>query len=103
MKLTRERLDKILRKYGNDVGSIFDVLESLGKVSLSRVDWESLKAYVSREVYLHNIDMVNEVNTGGDFWVLYFDEYKTVVTCYLDIVVITGQVSRIVKVKLSVQ
>ena len=103
MKLTRERLDKVLRKYGNDVGSIFDVLEALGKVSLSRVDWESLKAYVSREVYLHNLNMVNEANTEENFWVLYYDEYKTVVTCYLDIVVITGQVSRTVKVKLSVQ
>lgn len=103
MKLSRDRLDKVLRKYGNDVGSILDVLEALGKVSLSRADWESLKAYVSREVYFHNLNMVNEVNTGGDFWVLYFDEYKTVVTCYLDIVVITGQVSRTVKVKLSVQ
>lgn len=103
MKLTRERLDKILRKYGNDVGSIFEVIDALGKVSLSRVDWESFKAYISREIYLHNLNMVNEANTGGDFWVLSFDEYKTVVTCYLDIVVITGQVLRTVKVKLSVQ
>lgn len=103
MKLTRERLDKILNKYGNDVKTIFEVIDALGKVSLSRVDWESFKAYISREVYFHNLNMVNEANTGGDFWVLYFDEYKTVVTCYLDIVVITGQVSRTVKVKLSVQ
>lgn len=102
MKLTRGRLDEVLRKYGNDVGSIFDVLEALGKVSLSRVDWESLKAYVSREVYLHNINMVSEANTEENFWVLSFDEYKTVVTCYLDIVVITGQVSRTVKVKINV-
>ena len=103
MKLSRERLDKVLRKYGNDVGSIFDVIESLGKVSLSRVDWESLKAYVSREVYLHNIDMVNEANTEESFWVLSFDEYKTVATCYFDVVSISGKVSRTVKVKLSVQ
>ena len=102
MKLTRERLDKVLRKYGNDVGSIFDVLESLGKVSLSRVDWESLKAYVSREVYLHNIDMVNEANTEENFWVLSFDEYKTVVTCYFDVVSISGKVIRTIKLKLGV-
>lgn len=102
MKLTRDRLDKILRKYGNDVGSILDVLEALGKVSLSRVDWESLKAYVSREVYLHNIDMVNEANTEENFWVLSFDEYKTVVTCYFDVVSISGKVIRNIKLKLGV-
>lgn len=102
MKLTRERLDKVLRKYGNDVGSIFDVIDSLGKVSLSRVDWESLKAYVSREVYLHNLNMINEANTEENFWVLSFDEYKTVVTCYFDVVSVTGVVLKTIKLKLSI-
>ena len=78
MKLTRERLNKVLRKYGNDVKSIFEVIDALGKVSITRVDWESLRAFVSREVYSHNLEMMNESDTNMDFWVLDFYEYKTV-------------------------
>ena len=30
MKLSRERLTKILRKYGNDIKSILEVIDALG-------------------------------------------------------------------------
>lgn len=90
MKLTRERLNKVLRKYGNDVKSIFDVIDALGKVSISRVDWESLKAYVSREVYSHNLEMMNESDSTLDFWVLDFYDYKTVAYCSFDVVGVSG-------------
>lgn len=90
MKLTRERLNKVLRKYGNDVKSIFEVIDALGKVSISRVDWESLKAYVSREVYSHNLEMMNESDSTLDFWVLDFYDYKTVAYCSFDVVGVSG-------------
>lgn len=90
MKLSRERLNRILRKYGNDVKSIFEVIDALGKVSISRVDWESLKAYVSREVYSHNLEMMNESDTNMDFWVLDFYEYKTVTYISFDVVGVSG-------------
>lgn len=90
MKLTRERLNKVLRKYGNDVKSIFEVIDALGKVSITRVDWESLKAYVSREVYVHNLEMMNESDTDMDFWVLDFYEYKTVAYISFDVVGVSG-------------
>ena len=35
MKLTRERLNKVLRKYGNDVKSILEVIDALGEVSIT--------------------------------------------------------------------
>lgn len=90
MKLSRERLTKILRKCGNDVKSIFEVIDALGKVSITRVDWESLKAYVSREVYSHNLEMMNESDTNMDFWVLDFYEYKTVAYISFDVVGVSG-------------
>ena len=90
MKLSRERLNRILRKYGNDVKSIFEVIDALGKVSITRVDWESLKAYVSREVYSHNLEMMNESDTNMDFWVLDFYEYKTVAYISFDVVGVSG-------------
>ena len=90
MKLTRERLNKVLRKYGNDVKSIFEVIDALGVVSIARTDWESLKAWVSREVYSHNLEMVNESDTNMDFWVLDFYEYKTVAYISFDVVGVSG-------------
>lgn len=90
MKLTRERLNKVLRKYGNDVKSIFEVIDALGAVSIARTDWESLKAYVSREVYVHNLEMMNESDTNMDFWVLDFYEYKTVAYISFDVVGVSG-------------
>ena len=90
MKLSRERLTKILRRYGNNVKSIIEVIDALGKVSISRVDWESLKAYVSREVYSHNLEMMNESDTNKDFWVLDFYEYKTVAYISFDVVGVSG-------------
>lgn len=90
MKLSRERLNKVLRKYGNDVKSILEVIDALGKVSISRVDWESFKAYISREVYGHNVEMVNAGDTTMDFWVLAFDEYKTVAYISFDVVGVSG-------------
>lgn len=90
MKLSRERLTKILRRYGNNVKSIIEVIDALGKVSISRVDWESLKAYVSREVYSHNLEMLNESDTNKDFWVLDFYEYKTVAYISFDVVGVSG-------------
>lgn len=90
MKLTRERLNKILRKYGNDVKSIFEVIDALGKVSIARVDWESFKAYISREVYGHNVEMVNTSDITMDFWFLDFDEYKTVAYCSFGVVGVGG-------------
>lgn len=90
MKLSRERLNRILKKYGNDVKSIFEVIDALGKVSITRVDWESLRAYVSREVYSHNLEMMNESDTNMDFWVLDFYEYKTVTYISFDIVGVSG-------------
>jgi hypothetical protein len=90
MKLSRERLNRILRQYGNDVKSIFGVIDALGEVSITQVDWESLKAYVSREVYSHNLEMVNESDTDMDFWVLDFYEYKTVAYISFDVVGVSG-------------
>lgn len=90
MKLSRERLTKILRRYGSNVKSIIEVIDALGKVSISRVDWESLKAYVSREVYSHNLEMMNESDTNKDFWVLDFYEYKTVAYISFDVVGVSG-------------
>lgn len=90
MKLSRERLNKVLRKYGNDVKSIFEVIDALGKVSITRVDWEGLKAWVSREVYSHNLEMMNESDTNMDFWVLDFYEYKTVSYISFDAVGVSG-------------
>lgn len=90
MNLSRERLNKVLRKYGNDVKSIFEVIDALGKVSIAQVDWESLKAYVSREVYSHNLEMMNESATNMDFWVLDFYEYKTVAYISFDAVGVSG-------------
>jgi hypothetical protein len=90
MKLSRERLTKILRRYGNNVKSIIEVIDALGKVSITRVDWESLKAYVSREVYVHNLEMMNESDTDMDFWVLDFYEYKTVAYISFDVVGVSG-------------
>lgn len=90
MKLTRERLNKILSKYGNDVKSILEVIDALGEVSITQVDWESLKAYVSREVYSHNMEMMNESDSTLDFWVLDFYDYKTVGYCSFDVVGVSG-------------
>lgn len=90
MKLTRERLNKVLRKYGNDVKSIFEVIDALGTVSIARTDWGSLKDYVSREVYVHNLEMMNESDTNMDFWVLDFYEYKTVAYISFDVVGVSG-------------
>lgn len=103
MKLTRECLNKILRKYGNDVKSILEVIDALGKVSIARVDWESLKAYISREVYGHNVEMVNASDTTMDFWVLAFDEYKTVAYCYFDVVGVAGVPRIRYKIKVDIQ
>jgi hypothetical protein len=103
MKLTRERLNKILRKYGNDVKSILEVIDALGEVSITQVDWESLKAYVSREVYSHNMEMMNESGSTMDFWVLDFYDYKTVAYCCFDVVGVSGVPRFRYKIKVSIK
>lgn len=103
MKLSRERLNRILRQYGNDVKSILEVIDALGKVSISRVDWESLKAYVSREVYLHNMEMMNESDSTMDFWVLDFYDYKTVAYCSFDVVGVSGVPRIRYKIKVNIK
>lgn len=103
MKLTRERLNKVLRKYGNDVKSIFEVIDALGTVSIARTDWESLKAYVSREVYSHNLEMMNESDTDMDFWVLDFYDYKTVAYCSFDVVGVSGVPRIRYKIKVDIK
>ena len=103
MKLSRERLNKILRKYGNDVKSILEVIDALGEVSITQVDWESLKAYVSREVYSHNMEMMNESGSTMDFWVLDFYDYKTVAYCSFDVVGVSGVPRFRYKIKVSIK
>lgn len=103
MKLSRDRLNKVLRKYGNDVKSIFEVIDALGEVSISRVDWVSFKAYVSREVYSHNLEMMNESDTDMDFWVLDFYDYKTVAYCSFDVVGVSGVPRIRYKIKVDIK
>lgn len=103
MKLSRERLNKIARKYGNDVESILEVIDAFGKVSIVRADWEGLKAYISREVYLHNRELLNESDSTLDFWVLDYDEYKTVAYCCFNVVGVSGAPKRRYKIKVDIK